>query len=163
MKRLTIAVLFVLFLHITACGDAEQQTTQTENAASSENATEKKPELILDLKQISGKSLADVEAVLGKAESTEKVKGYPCEQADCQKALFKNGQFEIIFKSGNADRITISNIPNLTNNDNAIQVLGLPATKPSFKNPNNVIRYNDVENIGEISFFTDYALIQVTK
>ena len=31
-----------------------------ENTASAENATEKKPDLILDLKQISGKSLADV-------------------------------------------------------------------------------------------------------
>ena len=39
-----------------------------------------------------------VEKNLGKAESTEKVKGYPCKNTNCQRAFFKNGDIEIIFK-----------------------------------------------------------------
>ncbi|THU39288.1 hypothetical protein FAM09_12305 [Niastella caeni] len=163
MMNLTVAASLAALLFMTGCGNSEQEVTQTENASAAENTTEKKLEPIIDLKLIGSKTLAEVEAVLGKAESTEKVKGFPCEQSDCQRAFFKNGQFEVIFKSGSADRITINNTPDLTDNDDAIQTLGLPASKPTFKNGKIVTRWNNVENINEINFFPSYVLIQITK
>src|SRR5262245_54151994 len=84
---------------ITDCGDSGQEVKQTENAQPAEVSAEKNVALIVDLNQISNKTLAEVEAVLGKAESTEKVTGFPCEKMACQKAMFKNSQYEIIFKA----------------------------------------------------------------
>jgi hypothetical protein len=162
-NQFIIMVLASGLWFMCGCGSTDEEVTQTQNAQTAENSTGEKIEQIIDLKTISSKTLPEVETVLGKAERVEKVKGYPCEKSDCQKALFKNGQYEIIFKSDKSDRITINSVPNLTGNENAIQSLGLPASKPAFKNPNNVIRWNDIENISEISFFTDYILIQITK
>lgn len=114
-----------------------------------------KVNIIIDIKLTKGETLSEVEKVLGKAASTENVKCYPCKNNKCQKAFFKNGDTEIIFKLDKADRITISSVPNLTNNDNALEALGMKASKPSVKNPNKIIRWQDTENINEISFFTD--------
>lgn len=165
-RNLTLC-LFAGILLLTSCGssstDNSQNTSTTTEAERVEPPKEEGVSTIVDIKKITGKTLADVEKFLGKAESKEKVKGYPCKNTDCQRAYFKNGSYEIIFKKAKADRITINNVPNLTSNDNAIQSLGFPMSKPTFKNPNNVIRWNDVDGMNEISFFTDYVLVQVTK
>lgn len=122
-----------------------------------------KVDLIINIKSINQKTLAEVEKVLGKAEDKEKVKGYPCERSNCQRAYFKEGDYEIIFKGNKADRITIYSVPNLTGKDNAILALGLPDSKPTFRNTNNVLRYNNIAGITEISFFPNYVLIQISK
>jgi hypothetical protein len=165
-KQNFIVVLFFAGLVIlTSCGNSSNETrgnSVTDTVVAEKNKAEK-VNLIIDIKAINGKTLPEVEKVLGKAESTEKVKGYPCKNTNCQRAFFKNGDIEVIFKLNKADRVTISNVPNLTDNDNALEALGLLSSKPSFKNVNNVIRWQNTNSINEISFFTDYILIQVSK
>jgi hypothetical protein len=101
--------------------------------------------------------------MLGKAESTEKVKGYPCENTNCTRAYFKNGDIEIIFKNKKANRITINNTPDLTYSYKALEVLGIKTDKsPAFDNGGTVKRWDLIENIYEISFFPNYILIQVS-
>lgn len=165
MKRqsLIIASIFAGLVTMTSCGNSKTETMTNSETVVADKPKTKKVNLIIDIKSINGKTLLEVEKVLGKAESTEKVKGFPCKNTNCQRAFFKNGDIEIIFKLNKADRITINSVPNLTENDNALEALGITASKPSFKNPNNVIRWQDTEIINEISFFTDYILIQVTK
>ncbi len=164
-RHLTLGLFAGILLLISCSSNSSDnsQTTSTEISTTSGQSKEQGVSPIIEIKKIIGKTLTDVEKVLGKAESTEKVKGYPCKNTNCQRAFFKNGSYEIIFKKSKADRITINNVTDLTSNDNAIQALGLPASNPSIKNPNNVIRWNNVDGINEISFFTDYTLIQVTK
>lgn len=164
-QNFIIVSIFAGLVTLTSCGNSNSETktnSKTETLATDKSKTEK-VNLIINLKSINGKTLSEVEKVLGKAESTEKVKGYPCKNTNCQRAFFKNGDIEIIFKLNKADRITINSVPNLTDNENALEALGLTASKPSFKNADNVIRWQDKDNINEISFFTDYILIQVTK
>jgi hypothetical protein len=131
------ASFFAGLIALTSCGNSNTETN-------SETVVGDKPQiekvnLIVDLKKINGRPLSKVEKVLGKVERTEKVKGYPCKNTNCQRAFFKNGDIEIIFKRNKADRITILNVPNLIENDNALEALGMTASKPSFKNSNNVI------------------------
>jgi hypothetical protein len=167
MKRqnFIIVSIFTGLVTLTSCGNSNTETksnAESETISIDKTKTEK-VNLIIDIKSINGKTLSEVEKVLGKAESTEKVKGYPCKNSNCQRAFFKNGDIEIIFKLNKADRITINSVPNLTDNENALEALGLTTSTPSFKNANNVIRWQEKDNINEISFFTDYILIQVTK
>jgi hypothetical protein len=164
-QNFIIASFFAGLLTLTSCGNSNTETKTNSDLETvvADKPTTEKLALIVDLKLISGKTLSDVEKILGKAESIEKVKGYPCKNINCQRAFFKNGDIEVIFKLNKADRITINSAPNLTDNDNALEALGMTPIKPTFKNSNNVIRWQHNENIYEISFFTDYILIQVTK
>ncbi len=166
MKRqsLIIVPLFAGLVIMTSCGNSKTETiSNSETTVIADNSKPEKISLILDIKSIKGKTLSEVEKIIGKAESTEKVKGYPCKNTNCRRAFFRKGNLEIIFKLNKADRITINSVPNLTYNDNALEALSLKTSKPTFKNANNVIRWQETEGINEISFFTDYILIQVSK
>jgi hypothetical protein len=150
---------------LTGCGGdtpKEEKSMETTPSTAATPATEK-VELIIDAKTIVNKTLAEVETVLGKAESKEKVKGFPCENSNCEKALFKSEKYEIIFKEGKADRITINAVANLTGTNKAIEALGFPYSEPAFMNAKTVVRWNNTEGIKEISFFPDYILIQVSE
>ena len=160
--KLIVLIFLVGQFPLTSCKNSNSDD-ETKNISTVDKPIIEQTELILDLKSITGKTLTEVETVLGKAESIEKVKGYPCEKSKCERAFFKDGNFEVIFKSKKADRITINNTANLTNSDNAIEKLGFQLSVPTFKNANNVIRWTNIENINEISFFTNYILIQVSK
>ena len=160
--------LFAATLFLASCGStvSDQSAPNTHAGAENEKPDTTKrtsSESIIDIRLLAGKSLAQVEKVLGKSEVVEKVKGYPCKNTDCQRAYFKKGAYEIIFKKSKADRITINNVPDLTRDESAIQALGLPASKPTFKNPNTIIRWNEVGGLYEVGFYTDYVLVQVTK
>ncbi|MGK7369435.1 MAG: hypothetical protein ACNS64_04410, partial [Candidatus Halalkalibacterium sp. M3_1C_030] len=96
------------------------------------------------------------------AEKNENINGYPCEEKEnCKKAFYQNGKIEIIFKDEKASRITINDTPDFTANEKALKNLGLDAEKePTFKNPGNVVRWENINNISEVSFFPDYILIK---
>lgn len=126
------------------------------------NSTVEEHGVIIKIEDIANKSLPDVEKVLGKSESTEKVKGYPCEKSDCNREIFQSGKYEIIFKQGKADRITINQVPNLTGSTDAIETLGLPESEPTFANEGTVVRWENINDIKEISFSHDFILVQVS-
>jgi hypothetical protein len=175
-KALLACCLYSAVLVLSSCGsDAANNSaspdsssaTAADNVPQPAKSEPAKPEPaadenITDIKKIAGQSLAQVEEYLGKAENTEKVKGYPCENTDCEKATFKGDKYEIIFKKGKADRITVHGVPDLTSDEEALKQIGLSPAAPSAKNPGTVARWSDVEGIKEISFFTDYILVQVT-
>lgn len=160
MKKSIILMTLLLVgqLLITSCGGKSNNKPETEEIT----ATQKK-KIILDLTKIANKSEKEVEKILGKVEKIEKVKGYPCENSNCQRAFYNSAKIEIIFKEGKANRITINGISDFTSDDNALENFGLVNEKPTFKNPTNVIRWENIQNFAEISFFTDYVLFQVTK
>ena len=164
-KYLTLS-LFPGLLLLTSCGKNSSDKTSTTfintTIASADTSKDENVSLIIDINKIAGKTLVDVEKILGKAESKEKVEGYPCTYTLCQRVYSKNGSYEIIFKKSKADRIKINETPDLTSSDKAIQALGLPS-KPSFKNPSTVVVWNNVNGINGIRIFTNYILVQRTK
>lgn len=151
-KKVIILILFGQLL-ISSCGGKSSES----------NNTTEKVSVILDLTQIVNKTEKEVEKTLDKAEKSEIIKGYPCEDASCKKAFYKSEKIEIIFKEEKANRITINKTIDLTDNKNALEYLGLKNQKPTFKNAGNIIRWENVDGIAEISCFTDYILIDVTK
>ncbi|MCH4824549.1 hypothetical protein ML462_15355 [Gramella lutea] len=151
--KFTIVVLLIGQFFFTSCGEKSDQSEKTVNSI-------EKKTIILDITKIINKTEQEVTSVLGNSEKNEIIKGYPCENEKCKRAFYKDGKIEIIFKNEKASRITINNISDLTNNDNALERIGLENKKPTFKNPENVIRWENINNISEISFFPDYILIK---
>jgi hypothetical protein len=171
-KNLLFIFLFAVTASILSCGEptpekADAVENKTE-AESKEPAAKPASNTIVNLSSISGKTLAEVEAVLGKAESTEKASpsGTPCKENPCDKAFFQSGKYEIVFINGKADWITINNLSEYTLSETNIELLGFTLTPPVSSNT-TVIRWEDVDGIGQVSFFNngsgkiDYANIKV--
>jgi len=151
--KIIVAVLLLSQFLFTNCGEKSDQSEKTETSI-------EKKSVILDITKILNKTEQEVKSVLGNAEKEEAIKGYPCENEKCKRAFYEDGKIEIIFKNEKASRITINNTTDLTNNKNALERIGLKSQKPTFKNPENVIRWENINNISEISFFPDYILIK---
>ena len=154
MKHVFFIALLFSALTFESCSSDSSKSTSTEEVSQQD-----KP--ILNVRNFIGKSLTEVEQLIGKAEKIEKVKGYPCQKSKCERAFFEKEKYEVIFKKGKVDRITINNTDDFTNDDNAIEKLGLPASEPSSKNPGNFVRWSSVEGIQEISFFSNYIYVIV--
>lgn len=155
MKHIFFVALVSLALTLKSCNSESSKSTPTEEITQQE-----KP--LLNVKDFIGKSLPEVEQLIGKAEKVEKVKGYPCQKSKCEKAFFEKEKYEVIFKKGKVDRISINNTADFTNDDDAIEKLGFPDSEPSSKNPGNFVRWSSVEGIHEISFFSNYIYIIVS-
>lgn len=113
--------------------------------------------VVIDIMKIAGKSASDVEKILGKPSSVDKVKPgrTPCETKGCKKATYQDGKFEIVYINDVADWITIDDVSSVTLDESAITTLSLINVKPSFSNPPVVIRWSNVNGIKEISFFNN--------
>ena len=156
MLRTKTLILFIIGqLLIISCKEKITEATP--------KIVPEKQSIILDLTKVVAKTEKEVETVIGKAEKNEKVKGYPCKNIDCKKVYYKEGEIEIIFKKGKADRVTINKTSDLTNDKYILESLGLKNQSPAFKNIENVIRWENLNGISEISCFTDYILIIVSK
>ncbi len=154
MKTLINLLLLIVSIALSSCGSGDSQKTES---------TIEKP--ILEVKKVLNMSVSELEKVLGKISKKEKVKGYPCENANCERVFFEKEKYEVIFKEGKIDRITINDTPNLSNDENAITKLGLPKTNPSFMNLGTVVGYSFIEGIYEINFNTNfiYIIVNPTK
>ncbi|MFV8359715.1 hypothetical protein [Flavobacterium sp. LS1P3] len=139
-----IITLFISALFLVSCGNSK-----TEN----ENDSNKN---IIDVKTIIGKTESEIEKILGKAENSEKISpsNTPCKDIPCEKKFYQKNKFEIVFIDGKSDWITINNISNFDFNSENITLLGLSSTVPSFENTIS-IKWNDIENINDVTFFNN--------
>lgn len=152
-----------LFLLANCADKKEKENTSTIPVAVEQQTTEKasteinKPAIIVDIKKVVGKSLKEVEKVLGKAEGTEKVRpsNTPCKQNPCTKAYFQLNKYEIVFIDGKADWITINDVAYLNFVDSSLELLGLPETKPTSEKPSDMIKWEKVSSIKEINYFSN--------
>lgn len=153
--------LLVCAFFLISCGNSKQ-----ENIIDSEQKKN-----IIDVRTIVGKTEIEIEKILGKTESSEKVSpsGTPCKNTPCEKKFYQKNKFEIVYIDGKSDWITINDVSTFTFNAENIILLGLSSTTPSSENT-NVIKWNDIENINEVTFFNngedkiDYIYIKaVTK
>ena len=112
---------------------------------------------VIDVTKIAGKSTIEVEKILGKPDKIESssASGTPCKNVPCQKAYYQKDKFEIVFINDKADWITINDLSDYDFSEDNIEIIGLPKTSPEFKNPDNLIRWKNIENIKEINIFND--------
>jgi uncharacterized protein YcfL len=139
-----IITLFISALFLVSCGNSKMEN---------ENDSNKN---IIDVKTIIGKTESEIEKILGKAENSEKVSpsNTPCKDIPCEKKFYQKNKFEIVFIDGKSDWITINNISNFDFNSENITLLGLSSTVPSFENTIS-IKWNDIENINDVTFFNN--------
>ena len=168
MKNSKWMFLLVISFLLGQCSD-KKKVDQPDSETTRLRLLAEEPIVIIEIKKIINKSLPEVVAIWGQPEKVESVTGYPCKTSNCKRVVFDKGKYEVIFKNGRADRITIKKRgAYLEMNDRLIQSLGLSKATPSFSNPSTVIKWNDVEGIKEVSFFNngydkvDYILIAVT-
>ncbi|KQB37113.1 hypothetical protein [Flavobacterium aquidurense] len=118
---------------------------------------QRKIEVAIDLKSIAGKNIIEVESILGKPDKIEPFleSSTPCKNKPCQKGYYQKDKFEIIFINEKADWITINNLSEYDFDEENIEIFGLKKTEPEFKNPQDLIRWKNIEGINEISIFND--------
>ncbi|SHG27483.1 hypothetical protein [Flavobacterium defluvii] len=160
MKKILFPLIIVMFF---SCNN-----TKSDNVAIVEKGITQK-QIVVDLKLIAGKNKIEVDKVLGKSDKVESfsARSTPCKNTPCEKAYYQKDKFEIIFVNGKADWITINNLLEYDLTEDNIEILGLQFTTSYFNNPQNLIRWKNIENINEINFFSDgsgrisYAYIKV--
>jgi hypothetical protein len=113
--------------------------------------------LQLLLSSIASQAPHVVAAVLGAPDSIEMVRpsNTPCQEQPCQKAIYQNGKYEVVFISGVADWITINQTLAYKLNASVIEHLGLPRAAPTFSNPKSVIRWEEIAGLREVSAFNN--------
>jgi len=168
MKYIKLTLVIMTSLFLGQCSDKKK--ADDEKTEAKQEIKEEEPIVLVDIQKIVNKSVSEVGTVWGKAEKTETVEGFPCSKSKCKRVFFGNGKYEVIFKNGKADRITIYKRGTyLEMNERLIESLGLTKSLPSVNNPSTVIRWNNLDGLNEVSFFNngydkvDYILIQVTE
>lgn len=129
-----------------------------------------KNKVVIDLKSIAGKSKIEVDKILGNPENVEAFSesSTPCKNIPCEKAFYQKNKFEIIFINGKADWITVNDLSKYDFNEDNIEIFGFSKTEPDFTNPQDLIRWKNIENISEVNIFNDgsnkisYAYIKIS-
>jgi len=148
MKINLITLGIALSLLTVNCNISEKETEKTKEILSVEK--------IVDINSIAGKTLKEVEKVLGLNTSKEetKISGVGCKNDMCDKYYFKEGKIEIVFIKGLADWITIYEVSHLTIHENLIQTLGIEQKEPTIKAKGR-LAWENIEGIKSISIFND--------
>lgn len=146
-----ILFLFPITL-LVSCGGS-QQAYQEQASVLATAPTQ----VLYSIQSLAGKTPKQVQALYGKPDIAkgEVVKDGPCKSKICRSYAYKKGALEIVYINGKADWITVNDVAGQSLSAEAIQLLGLPATEPSFSNPGNVIRWGSVGGLHEVSAFSD--------
>lgn len=112
---------------------------------------------VISLNSIAGKTVDVIEKILGKPEEQELVspRNTPCQEQPCVKAIYQNGQYEVVFINGVADWITIHQTAAYDLDTSIIEQLGLPKMPPTFSNSEAVMRWEHIAGLREVSFFNN--------
>ena len=125
----------------------QKKKTATATKQAARKAAEAKPEIVLDIMEIAGKSQAVVASILGKPDRCEKIKYDTDKRAD--KCYYGEGS-EIVYIRDKADWITL--FVDAPFSPKALSLIGIAPPKPSFANK-NTIRWNNIENLRKVMMF----------
>jgi hypothetical protein len=152
MKNPLPVLLFAGLL--TSCS-GESNSSYPQEAAKTEASAPVK--VVCDIQALAGKTAKEVQKLYGKPDASkpETVRAGPCKSKHCTSSTYQNGRIEVVYINDKADWITVNEVTGQSLNANAIQLLGLPVTSPSFNNPSNVIRWSLVKGLYEVSAFSN--------
>ena len=113
--------------------------------------------VLIDVTKIAGKSLGEVNKIIGVATKC-------IDSKYGKKCTYALAETEIVYINGKADWITVEGIDDIPFDSAAIESIGLPTIKPTFKN-SFTIRYSGIAGLREVSLFkgsnnSDYAYIK---
>jgi hypothetical protein len=151
----------IISLALVSCESSTTDTKLSSGTSSigtqrSESNTPATP-IICDIKKLAGKSPKQVQQLYGKpdASTPTTIRSGPCKGLPCKSYTYQHGRIEVVFINNKADWVTVNEVGSIPLAAEAIELLGLPATRPSFENPDNVIRWSSVSGIREISAFSN--------
>jgi hypothetical protein len=151
----------IISLALVSCESSTTDTKLSSNDSrtgtqGSESNTPATP-IVCDIKKLAGKSPKQVQQLYGKpdASTPTTVRSGPCKGMPCKSYTYQHERIEIVFIDNKADWITVNEVGSFPLSVEAIKLLGLPTTSPSFQNPDNVIRWSSVSGIKEISAFSN--------
>jgi hypothetical protein len=104
----------------------------------------------ISIRSIAGKTLAQIEKVLGKPTASTSVKPSrtPC---PCDKLTYRNGQVEIVFMHDKSDWITINEVGGIAYAKEGLAAFGLPMASPSFIGTDSM-RWENLQGLREVTF-----------
>jgi hypothetical protein len=167
MRHLSFAA--VIYLALFGCEGSTKTPVSSANStgvksssdtsgasAQSSNPKSAMP-IVCDIKKLAGKSPKQVQKLYGKPDISVPTAVHvgPCKEQTCNRYTYQHEKIEVVFINGKADWITVNEVGSFPLSADAIKLLGLPATSPSFENPDNVIRWSSVDGIREISAFSN--------
>ena len=148
-STLAILLFFVQIIVFSSC------------SGKAEKAKNPSTEVIIDLSKVAGNSMAVVNNILGKPESVEEFFSPTGESLNQIEAIYNNNKFEIVFYHDKANSIIINNTPDLTNDNNALEKLGLKNQKPTSITPETNTSWENIEGIALINCFKEHIFIRV--
>jgi len=153
-KIITPALFSVAVFFMASCGGSGSNAAAADSKKTESPASGINP--VVNISTLIGKTLAETESALGKADHVEKASpgGTPCKDNPCDKASFQSGKYEIVFIDGKADWITIYQLSTYDLNNDAIALLGLPKSPPTISNT-VMLSWENVEGIKDIRFFNN--------
>ncbi len=102
-------------------------------------------EIVIDLKAIAGKSIAEVNSLLGQPQSSKTVK-------QGKKKVYKDEKIEIVFINGKADWITVNDFSGVKFSPGALKAFGLPYKSPSYATK-TILKWESLEGYNSINLF----------
>lgn len=109
------------------------------------------PALVLNVPSIAYKSPIEVGRVLGKPvrSGSSRVSMNPT-------SAYHAGKIEVTFNEERADRIVLNDARGLTFHKESLAKLGLPVSRPTYKNRNHVLRWDNIPGIKDVSLFAGH-------
>jgi hypothetical protein len=156
MSRKLLIIIFGATCWMAGCSgeSADNQAPVVEPAASSSALSAAPPTVqpspAISVPDVAGKTPSEVAAVLGLSSSQETIRN---QGRPYTKRYYRDGDIEIVYVDGKADWITIFGHGQLPFGPDVLPALGLPATEPTFANPNGVYRWETIPGIRELSVF----------
>jgi len=162
IRKLFIAVFILSAIVITGCGSAQNTSTQSSSANSSETSAITP---IVKLPDIAQKSEAEVATILGQPKASKpgkwKYAGTNVTTTNCVANYYNNG-IEVRFIDGKAAVVNITPTTPLdfSDLDKALQMLGLQPASPNgtlpsgaaWKNIDGIFSLHIMNNDGKITF-----------
>ena len=163
LKKILTKSLFVYSFLCFSCSESSNKTD--DNVKNSGDTSKEIVPAVIQIRELSGKTVENVESIIGKGKLESKWKDERAGCIDCPKCVYKNGSIEVIYIKGVADRITLTGLSQYNYPQGGLQALGIDSTNAEFSN-DIVTRWRSVPGFLEISAFNglnnkvDYVLVK---
>ncbi len=110
------------------------------------------PSLVLNVPAIARRSPDAVQLLLGSPDTADGP------QVSLQvKRTYQRGRVEVVFVDNHVRWIKLYDCRGLTFNQDALPKLGLPASRPTYRNPDHVMSWQNIPRLQEVSIYAGTA------
>ena len=106
------------------------------------------PRLTFNVPSVAGKSVAEVERILGRPDGRSGLS-----LVGQVRHTYRRGAVEVVFVDDKAGWIKLHDTRGLPFSRDALVRLGLPPRKPTYVNRNHVMSWDNISNLREVSLY----------